>query len=159
MYNITHAIRLLIVARAETTLSWEQLRSPQVSQFLVKPIESQIRTNHFNRATLCALIANGLQFQKEGQTNPGNVGVSRTRALLSELLAMRLLKEFTVRELIDALSYDFDPLQGMSTPPHYNGKRHARLRYTSACRRYSTPAQPWQRRESQHDRDCDKIAS
>ena len=39
MYNITHAIRLLIVARAETTLSWEQLRSPQVSQFLVKPIE------------------------------------------------------------------------------------------------------------------------
>jgi hypothetical protein len=116
MYNITHAIRLLIVARAETTLSWEQLRSPQVSQFLVKPIESQIRTNHFNRATLCALIANGLQFQKEGQANPGNVGVSRTRALLSELLAMRLLKEFTVRELIDALSYDFDPLQGMSTP-------------------------------------------
>ena len=122
MYNITHAIRLLIVARAETTLSWEQLRSPQVSQFLVKPIESQIRTNHFNRATLCALIANGLQFQKEGQTNPGNVGVSRTRALLSELLAMRLLKEFTVRELIDALSYDFDPLQGMSTPPTTTGR-------------------------------------
>ncbi|KAM0716948.1 hypothetical protein Q7P37_006800 [Cladosporium fusiforme] len=114
MYNITHAIRLLIVARAETTLSWEQLRSPQVSQFLVKPIESQIRTNHFNRATLCALIANSLQFQKEGQLHPGNVGVSRTRALLSELLAMRLLKEYTVRELIDALSYDFDPLQGMS---------------------------------------------
>jgi hypothetical protein len=122
MYNITHAIRLLIVARAETTLSWEQLRSPQVSQFLVKPIESQIRTNHFNRATLCALIANGLQFQKEGQSNPGNVGVSRTRALLSELLAMRLLKEFTVRELIDALSYDFDPLQGMSTPPTTTGR-------------------------------------
>jgi hypothetical protein len=122
MYNITHAIRLLIVARAETTLSWEQLRSPQVSQFLVKPIQSQIRTNHFNRATLCALIANGLQFQKEGQTNPGNVGVSRTRALLSELLAMRLLKEFTVRELIDALSYDFDPLQGMSTPPTTTGR-------------------------------------
>lgn len=122
MYNITHAIRLLIVARAETTLSWEQLRSPQVSQFLVKPIQSQIRTNHFNRATLCALIANGLQFQKEGQTNPGNVGVSRTRALLSELLAMRLLKEFNVRELIDALSYDFDPLQGMSTPTTTTGR-------------------------------------
>ncbi|KAL1587496.1 hypothetical protein WHR41_03963 [Cladosporium halotolerans] len=116
MYNITHAIRLLIVARAETTLSWEQLRSPQISQFLVKPIQSQIRTNHFNRATLCALIANCLQFQKEGQLNPGNVGVSRTRALLSELLAIRLLREFTVRELIDALSYDFDPLQGMSPP-------------------------------------------
>ena len=116
LYNITHAIRLLIVPRCETTLSWDQLRSPQISQFLVKPIQNQIRTNHFNRATLCALIENCLQFQKEGQLNPGNVGVSKTRALISELLAMRLIKEFTTRELIDALSYDFDPLQGMSPP-------------------------------------------
>lgn len=30
---------------------------------------------------------------------------------------MRLLKEFSTRELIDALSYDFDPLQGLAPPP------------------------------------------
>lgn len=116
LYNITHAIRLLIVQRCETTLSWDQLRSPQISQFLVKPIQNQIQTNHMNRATLFALITNCLQFQKEGQMHPGNVGVSRSRALISELLAMRLIKEFSTRELIDALSYDFDPLQGMSPP-------------------------------------------
>ncbi|PPJ60704.1 hypothetical protein CBER1_03458 [Cercospora berteroae] len=116
LYNITHALRLLIVQRCETTLSWDQLRSPQVSQFLVKPIQSQIRADHFNRATLCALLANCLQFQKEGQVTPGNIGVCRTRALISELLAMRLLREFSTRELIDSLSYDFDPLQGMETP-------------------------------------------
>lgn len=115
LYNITHAIRLLIVQRCETTLSWDQLRSPQISQFLVKPIQNQIRTNHFNRATLCALIANCLQFRKECQMYPGNVGVSRTRALISELLAMRLIKEFSTRELIDGLSYDFDPLQGIAS--------------------------------------------
>ena len=102
--------------KCETTLSWEQLRSPQISQFLVKPIQNQVRTNHFNRATICALIANCLQFQKEAQLHPGNAGVSRTRALISELLAMRLVKEYSTRELIDALSYDFDPLQGMSAP-------------------------------------------
>lgn len=34
--------------------------------------------------------------------------------MVSELLAIRLLKEFSTRELIDALSYDFDPLQGLS---------------------------------------------
>lgn len=106
LYNITHAIRILIIQKCETTLSWDQLRSPQISQFVVKPVQTQIRTNHFNRATLCALIANCLQFQKEGQLHPGNVGVSRTRALISELLAMRLLKEMSTRELIDALSYD-----------------------------------------------------
>ncbi|KAH6614174.1 hypothetical protein C7974DRAFT_72229 [Boeremia exigua] len=117
VYNNTHAIRTAVIQRCETTLSWDQLRSPQVSQFLVKPIQQQIRAEHYNRGTLYCLIANCLQFRKEGEANPGNVGVSKTRALLCELLAMRLLKEFTTRELIDALSYDFDPLQGLESPP------------------------------------------
>ncbi|KAF2838727.1 hypothetical protein M501DRAFT_1057989 [Patellaria atrata CBS 101060] len=114
VYNITHIIRLIVLTRCETTLSWDQLRSPQVSQFLVKPIQQQIRSSHFSRATLYALLANCLQFQKEGQMNSGITGISRTRALICELLAMRLLREFDTRELIDALSYDFDPFQGIN---------------------------------------------
>ncbi|KAF4308267.1 Calcium channel YVC1 [Botryosphaeria dothidea] len=116
IYSMTHSIRLLVLQRCETTLSWDQLRSPQVSQFLVKPIQQEIRATLFNRGTLYALVANCLQFQKQGQLNPGNVGVEKTRGLICELLAMRLLKEYSTRELIDALSYDFDPLQGL-TPP------------------------------------------
>lgn len=115
IFDLTHNIRLLIVQKCETTLSWDQLRSPQVSQFLVKPIQNDVRSSHFSRATLYALIANCLQFRKEGEANPGIVGVCNTRALLSELLAVRLLKDFTTRELIDALSYDFDPLSGVRT--------------------------------------------
>ncbi|KAH8594454.1 hypothetical protein B0O99DRAFT_595389 [Bisporella sp. PMI_857] len=114
VYNLTHAIRLIVLPRTETTLSWDQLRSPQVSQFLVKPMQQQIRTSHFSRATLYALMANCLQFQKESQANPGNAGNSRTRALVCELLAIKLLKEYNTRELIDALSYDFFPLQGLA---------------------------------------------
>ncbi|KAF8850078.1 hypothetical protein BDZ45DRAFT_633423 [Acephala macrosclerotiorum] len=116
VYNLTHAIRLIVLPRTETTLTWDQLRSPQVSQFLVKPMQQQIRTSHFSRATLYALMANCLQFQKESQANPGNAGNSRTRALVCELLAIKLLKEYNTRELIDALSYDFYPLQGLSAP-------------------------------------------
>ncbi|KAK7527106.1 uncharacterized protein IWZ02DRAFT_431126 [Phyllosticta citriasiana] len=117
VYSITHSIRILVVQRCETTLSWDQLRSPQISQFLVKPIQIEIRDTLFSSATLYALIANSLQFQKEGQANPGNVGVCKTRAMICELLAMRLLKEYSTRELIDALSYDFDPLQGLHISP------------------------------------------
>ncbi|KAL8712960.1 MAG: hypothetical protein Q9220_002819 [cf. Caloplaca sp. 1 TL-2023] len=106
VYNLTHSIRLLIIPRCETTLSWDQLRSPQVSQFLVKPIQQQIRTSHFSSATLYALLANCLQFRKEEQLYPGNSGTSKTRALMAELLAIRLLH---------ALSYDFFPLQGHSS--------------------------------------------
>lgn len=114
VYNLTHTIRLLVIARCETTLSWDQLRSPQVSQFMLKPIQQEIRTNHFSAATQCAIMANCLQFQKEASANPGNSGASKTRAMVCELLAIRLLKEYTTRELIDALSYDFDPLQGQT---------------------------------------------
>lgn len=92
----------------------DQLRSPQVSQFMLKPIQLDIRANHFSAATQCALMANCLQFQKEASTNPGNSGTSKTRAMVCELLAIKLLKEYSIRELIDALSYDFDPLQGQT---------------------------------------------
>ncbi|KAL9619978.1 MAG: hypothetical protein Q9160_005447 [Pyrenula sp. 1 TL-2023] len=119
-YNLTHTIRLLIIARCETTLSWDQLRSPQVSQFLIRPIQQEILTSHFSRATQYALMANCLQFGKEIAMNPGNSGTSRTRAMIAELLAIRLLKEFSTRELIDALSYDFYPLQGQSPPTTTN---------------------------------------
>ncbi|KAK5660345.1 hypothetical protein OQA88_12886 [Cercophora sp. LCS_1] len=114
IYNLTHAIRIIVQARTETTLTWDQLRSPQVSQFLIKPMQQQIRNQHFSRGTLYALMANCLQFEKEGQLYPGNAGASSTRAKVCELLAIKLLKEYTTRELIDALSYDFYPLQGIA---------------------------------------------
>ncbi|WYZ46373.1 hypothetical protein EsH8_IX_000598 [Colletotrichum jinshuiense] len=113
IYSITHAIRIIVQTRTETTLTWDQIRSPQVSQFLVKPMQQQIRTQQFSRATLYCLMANCLQFNKEGQMYPGNAGTSYTRALVCELLALKLLKEYNTRELIDALSYDFYPLQGL----------------------------------------------
>ncbi|RCI09704.1 hypothetical protein L249_4099 [Ophiocordyceps polyrhachis-furcata BCC 54312] len=113
IYSVTHAIRIIITTRTETTLTWEQLRSPQISQFLVKPMQQQIRTQHFSRATLYALMANCLQFTKEGQRYAANAGISNTRAKVCELLALKLLKEYTIRELIDALAYDFYPLQGL----------------------------------------------
>lgn len=65
-------------------------------------------------------MANCLQFTKEIDLQPANSGVSRTRAMVSELLAIKLLREYTLRELIDALSYDFYPLQGQ-TPPTSSG--------------------------------------
>lgn len=103
VYHLQHNIRLLVVERCETTLTWDQLRSPQISQFLVKPIQQRIRASHLNRATLYALFANCLQFHKDGQMNPGLVGVSRTRALMCELLGMRILKEASTREVCHAL--------------------------------------------------------
>ncbi|KAH6607411.1 integral membrane channel [Trichoderma cornu-damae] len=126
---LTHAIRVIVTSRTETTLTWDQLRSPQVSQFLVKPMQQQIRNQHFSRATLYALMANCLQFTKEAQLYAANAGTSSTRAKVCELLALKLLKEYTTRELIDALAYDFYPLQGMpgaQRPPASAGSSSSR---------------------------------
>ncbi|EFX03334.1 integral membrane channel protein [Grosmannia clavigera kw1407] len=119
VYNIVHAIRIIVQTRTDTMLTWEQLRSPQVSQFLVKPMQQLVRAHHFSRATLYALMANCLQFCKEGQLSPGNAGTCSTRGKVCELLAIKLLKEYSTRELIDALSYDFNPLQGISAGPQF----------------------------------------
>ena len=112
VFSMTHAFREMVIERCDTVLSWEQLRSPQVSQFLIKPIQQEIKDNHLNSATQYALLANALQFNKEASVAPGNSGTERTRAMICELIAIKLLRECNTRDLIDALSYDFDPLQG-----------------------------------------------
>lgn len=138
VYNVVHAIRIIVQTRTETTLTWDQIRSPQVSQFLVKPMQQQIRTQHFSRVTLYALMANCLQFAKEGQLYPGNAGTSITRARVCELLALKLLKEYTTRELIDALSYDFYPLQGAPETPNAANAKVPDNRARPAAARSST---------------------
>ena len=82
-------------------------------------------------------MANCLQFTKEVGMNPALMGTNKTRAMVCELLAMRLLKEFTTRELIDALAYDFHPLQGqdVSTPagPLDAGRKQSRAAARTSC--------------------------
>lgn len=130
VYTMTHAFRDMVVERCDTVLTWEQLRSPQVSQFLVKPIQQEIQARFMNAATQYALLANALQFNKEANVHPGNSGTNSTRAMLCELIAIKLLRECTSHQLIDALSYDFDPLQGqpVDAQEHTLARRHTPAR-------------------------------
>ncbi|KAI5820933.1 hypothetical protein BZA77DRAFT_300364 [Pyronema omphalodes] len=119
VYTLVHWIREEISNNVDTALSYEQLRTPQVSSFVVKPILSnllrQMSDKSSKAAYIYALMANCLQFHKESEENLAMAGTNITRSILCEILAVKLLKEFTSRELIDALSYDFYPLQGMPT--------------------------------------------
>ncbi|KAJ9654535.1 hypothetical protein H2198_006411 [Neophaeococcomyces mojaviensis] len=134
IFALTHTFREMVVDKCDTVLSWEQLRSPQVSQFLIKPIQQEIKENHMSAAVVSALLANCLQFTKEANLHPGNSGTNRTRALICELIAIKLLREYTTRDLIDALSYDFNPLQGQSQPERQNGAHQDRRGTPRAAR-------------------------
>jgi hypothetical protein len=105
VYNLVHAIRAEIERQAPeiSTLTWEQLKSPQVSSFVVKPILTRLlrmEDKSVKKGLIYSLMANCLQFGKEAEENPAIAGSSKTRALLCELLAIKLLKEFSTRELV-----------------------------------------------------------
>jgi hypothetical protein len=81
VYNLVHAIRSDIVARCDTTLTWDQLRTPQVSSFLVKPVLGTLLQleDRVAKGTLYCLMANCLQFRKEAAENPANAATLGTR--------------------------------------------------------------------------------
>ena len=68
-------------------------------RFLVRPALNRMKA-HRSYAIVYALLANAGQFQREAEQKAALSGVSATRASLCELLATKLLKEFTPRELV-----------------------------------------------------------
>lgn len=110
IYNIVLEIRDLFVERIETPLKYDQLRSPQVHSFLIKPLVSACKTD-LNPGTIYALLANMIQFAKESTSNVAMTGILGTRSMICEIVAIKLLKEYNEDDLISALTFDFYPLQ------------------------------------------------
>ncbi|ODQ52141.1 hypothetical protein SAICODRAFT_26201 [Saitoella complicata NRRL Y-17804] len=111
VYALTHSIRQEIIAAIDTSLTWDQLRSPQINQFLVRPILQRCQ-DRCSRAIVFALLINKAQFEEEAVRTEVKSGVLGTRGRVCELVAIKILKTFRPRELIDILTFDFYPLQG-----------------------------------------------
>lgn len=111
VYSLTLTLRDLIDKAVDTTLTWEQLRSPQLNSFLVKPLQLKCKELR-SRAIVFCLLVNCAQYREEANEDSVRAGAKLTRGLVCELLAVKLLKDFSPRELIDVLCFDFWPLQG-----------------------------------------------
>lgn len=111
VYRVTHVLRQEISNAVDTSLTWEQLKSPQLNSFLVRPLLAKCRSQG-SRAIIFCLLTNCAQYLKEAEEDAARASVNNTRALACELLACKILKEFTPRELIDVLTFDFWPLKG-----------------------------------------------
>jgi len=72
---------------------------PPNPRFLVRPTLERMKA-HKSCAIVYALLANAGQFKREAEQRAALSGVSATRASLCELLATKMLKEFTPRELV-----------------------------------------------------------
>lgn len=134
VFQLVHAIHDEITARVDTTLTWDQLRSPQINQFLVRPALEKFRRQRHSLAIPYALLANQAQYVRESSEIPAQAGVADTRGLLCELLAIKCLKEYTRQELISALTYEFQPLAGSTILRRASAPRISTLEVAiSAC--------------------------
>lgn len=95
-------------------MKYDQLRSPQVNALLIKPLVSELNAD-LSEGSLYGLMACMVQFQKEASLNVAMAGVSTTRAMICEIIATKLLKEYDSDGLINALTYDFYPLANGTT--------------------------------------------
>lgn len=111
VYAIVRETYHVVSSAIDTSLKYDQLRSPQVHSFLIKPIVHELKFRA-NEATLHALMANMIQFAKQSKTDITMTGVMATRSLVCEILAIKLLKEYSPDQLMDALTFDFYPLAG-----------------------------------------------
>lgn len=115
IYSVVLDTYDLVVSRVDTSLKYEQLKSPQIHSFLIRPLVAALRED-LSAGTLYALMANMLQFNKESTTNVSMSSVMATRGMICEIVAIKLLKEYSdPDDLMNALTYDFYPLANGNT--------------------------------------------
>ncbi|RUS16855.1 hypothetical protein BC937DRAFT_90724 [Endogone sp. FLAS-F59071] len=107
-------IREHLEANLDTALSWQSLIEPNINLALVRPIVLDWRERN-NKACVFAFLQVRCHFLEEAAQDIGNIKLHETRAEICQLVASRLLRSFSMRELIDVLTYDFAPTQ--SDPP------------------------------------------
>lgn len=125
IYSLVLWVHDIITERVETSLKYEQIKTPQIYAYLIKPIveECMVTVGPCEEEDTCehdenisvgiiySLLANQVQFLRESDTDGGvHGGVLETRAIVCEIVALKLLRELHEDDLIQALTYDFYPM-------------------------------------------------
>ncbi|KAJ9475391.1 putative Calcium channel YVC1 (putative) [Pseudozyma hubeiensis] len=113
VFHLIHEIRADLRKTIDTHLSWEELTSVDLNFSLVRPLAIKY-SNFRSIAILYCLMLNRIYFQREATRDLAFQSVNNTRAILCELLAMKLLRTFSNDglELVTSLTASFHPLAG-----------------------------------------------
>ncbi|KAK4158981.1 hypothetical protein QBC43DRAFT_305040 [Cladorrhinum sp. PSN259] len=93
VYVIIHRIRRLVVAAIDDSYTLEELRAPRLDRLVVRPLVDRLY-NPSDPATVYALLANRIQFLRPRSHELLQQTVNESRAVLCELLAIRILRRF-----------------------------------------------------------------
>ncbi|KAH9040379.1 hypothetical protein EDB85DRAFT_2173174 [Lactarius pseudohatsudake] len=94
VFPIIHMIRTSWLTATDTPLTYEALSAPDLTYTLVRPLAEKYRDlqHHGNKSVVFCLLLNRVHFFRDD--NLATTALSRTRAYLCEILAIRCLREY-----------------------------------------------------------------
>ncbi|KAF9984965.1 hypothetical protein BGZ65_012113 [Modicella reniformis] len=115
--------KYVIINALEISLSQEKLGSLEIYMALLRPIVKRYREEKRETATVYCFLLNRWQFLRNAENDLANARLNETRANACEIVATKILKTFSMRQLIDVLTYDFSPVKRNSRLylPHFDG--------------------------------------
>ncbi|KAI1315644.1 hypothetical protein EDD11_000537 [Mortierella claussenii] len=119
--------RFAIINALDTSLTRDELGSPEIYLALLLPIVRRYREERRETAAVYAFLLNRWQFLRDAESDLANARLNETRAHACEIVATKVLKAFSMRQLIDVLTYDFAPVRRKDARsrlylPHFDGE-------------------------------------
>lgn len=100
----------LVNLMIEVPFKYEQLRSPQLYSMLVRPVVDRVKRDYLNGAIFYCLMANRIRFQSQKDSDLANNKLWITRAMVCEVMAIKLISEFEPDQLAQNLVFEFYPM-------------------------------------------------
>ncbi|KAG0199692.1 hypothetical protein BGX28_007082 [Mortierella sp. GBA30] len=121
--------RYAIINALDTSLTRDELGSPEIYLALLLPIVRKYREERRETAAVYCFLLNRWQFLRDAEDDLANARLNETRAYACEIVATKVLKAFSMRQLIDVLTYDFSPIRRKDARsrlylplPHFEGE-------------------------------------
>ncbi|KAG0038911.1 hypothetical protein BGZ82_010395 [Podila clonocystis] len=109
--ELVREARYAIINALDTSLTRDELGSPEIYLALLLPIVRKYREERKETAAVYGFLLNRWQFLKDAESDLANARLNETRAHACEIVATKVLKAFSMRQLIDVLTYDFSPVR------------------------------------------------
>ncbi|KAJ7052582.1 receptor-activated Ca2+-permeable cation channel [Mycena amicta] len=115
VYPLIPAIKKDVSTTIDSALSWDQLTAADVNFSIVRPVVLKYAKLK-NMAVVYACLVNRAYFLDESEHSLAYAGVACARAMLCEILAMKLLSHFASNHitLVAVLTTSWSPLAGAS---------------------------------------------
>ncbi|KAG8906384.1 hypothetical protein FRB99_006979 [Tulasnella sp. 403] len=113
VFPLIHRIKRDTIKNIDTALSWDQLTAPDVNFTVVKPLVATYSRLH-NKAVVHAFLVVRSHFISTAEDDLAFASLCLSRAAFCELMAIKMLREFSNFDLVVVCTTPWNSLQGAS---------------------------------------------